>query len=88
MGGPGVMIERAMKDLNLTNAQKTKVQQVLKAEGEKARKAMEKMHDDFMKSLKGVLNEEQMKKLEKDLPKPPAIGEKPELTGKPKPPKK
>jgi hypothetical protein len=84
--GPGAMIERAMKDLNLTDAQKTKMQDVLKAQGEKARETMQKMHEEFLKSLKGVLDEEQFKKLEKNFPKPPAPGDLPGLSDKPKPP--
>jgi hypothetical protein len=86
-GGPGAMMERAMKDLNLTDAQKTKVQEVLKAQGEKAHEAFEKMHEDFMKAIKGVIDEEQFKKLEKNLPKPPAPGDLPGLSDKPKPSK-
>jgi hypothetical protein len=85
-GGPGAMIEHAMKDLNLTAAQKAKVKEVLKAQGEKAHQTFEKMHEDFLKSLKGVLDEEQFKKLEKNLPKPPAPGDLPGLSDKPKPP--
>jgi len=81
------MIEHAMKDLNLTDAQKAKVKEVLKAQGEKTHEAFEKMHEDFLKAIKGVLDEEQFKKLEKNLPKPPAPGELPGLSDKPKPPK-
>ena len=84
--GAGAMIERAMKDLNLTDAQKTKLQDVLKAQGEKARETMQKMHEEFLKSLKGVLDEEQFKKLEQSLPKPPPPSDQPGLSDKPKPP--
>ncbi len=80
-------MERALKDLNLTDAQKDKVKEVLKAQGEKTREALEKVHEDLLKSLKGVVGEEEFKKLEKDLPKPPAPGDLPGLSGKPKPPK-
>jgi hypothetical protein len=86
-GGPGAMMERAMKDLNLTDAQKTKLQEVLKAQGEKTREVMQEMHKDFLHAIKGAIGEEEFKKLEKNLPKPPAPGDVPGLSDKPKPPK-
>jgi hypothetical protein len=81
------MIERAMKELNLTDAQKTKLQEVVKAQGEKAREAMQKMHEDFLNAIKGAIGEEEYKKLEKILPKPPAPGDKPGAPDNPKPSK-
>jgi hypothetical protein len=86
-GGPGAMIERAMKELTLTDAQKTKLQEVVKAQGEKAREAMQKMHEDFLDAIKGAIGEEEYKKLEKILPKPPAPGDNPGAPDKPKPSK-
>jgi Spy/CpxP family protein refolding chaperone len=86
-GGPGAMIEHAIKDLNLTDAQKTKLQEVIKAQGEKTREVMQEMHKDFLHAIKGAIGEEEFKKLEKNLPKPPAPGDVPGLSDKPKPPK-
>jgi hypothetical protein len=86
-GGPGAMMERAMKELNLTDAQKTKLQEVVKAQGEKTRETMMKMHEEFLNAIKGAIGEEEFKKLEKNLPKPPAPGDVPGLSDKPKPPK-
>ncbi len=57
-GGPGGL-DQVIRDLNLTDAQQGKVDAIQKAQQER----MKALNDDFMAQLKGVLNEEQFKKV-------------------------
>jgi Spy/CpxP family protein refolding chaperone len=80
-GFPGMMFsENALKGLNLSDKQKTKLEGVLKAE----REAIQKIHEDFLKALREVLDEDQIKKLEKAQPKPTGPGGFPGFPGQPK----
>ncbi len=76
--GPGSAgLENALKDLNLTDKQKTQMEKLFAEE----REAVEKIHEDFLKAVKQILDADQLKKLEKDLPKPPAPGGPPGFPG-------
>ena len=57
-GGPGG-IDQILRDLNLTDAQQGKVEAISRVQQEK----MKALNDDFMAQLKGILNEEQFKKV-------------------------
>ena len=63
-------MENALKDLNLTDKQKTQLEKLLSEE----REAVEKIHEDFLKAVKSILDADQLKKLEKDQPQSPAPG--------------
>lgn len=63
-GGRGA-VEHALDDLNLSDKQKGKAEEVFKAHQEKVRQAVEKMHEDLLKAMKEVLDDEQYQKFEK-----------------------
>ncbi len=58
--GPGMFAERALKDLNLNDKEKAKVEDVLKAHREKAQKAFESMREDFEKATKDVTDKDKL----------------------------
>jgi hypothetical protein len=46
-----------------------------------------KSHEDSQKAIKGVIDEEQFKKLDASIPRAPAVSHFPDLPDKPKPTK-
>jgi Spy/CpxP family protein refolding chaperone len=69
--GPGGL-ERALEDLKLTDKQRAKADEVLKAHHEAVRKFFEQSRTDLLKQMKDVLSEEQYRQFEKTLPAEPA----------------
>jgi Spy/CpxP family protein refolding chaperone len=82
--GPGGL-ERALEDLKLTDKQRAKADEVLKAHHEMVRKMFEQTRTDLLKQMKGVLSEEQYRQFEKAVPTepppPPPPGDRPRPPG-------
>jgi Spy/CpxP family protein refolding chaperone len=72
-GGPGGL-DRLVGELRLKDDQKDKVQEILKAHHAKMDQVMAEQRTDLLKSMKSVLTDEQLEKLEKALPEPGKAG--------------
>ncbi len=55
-----MFVERALKDLNLNDKEKAKVEDVLKAHREKVQKAAEAVRADYEKATKGVTDKDKL----------------------------
>jgi Spy/CpxP family protein refolding chaperone len=68
-GGPGGPppggLERALDELKLTDKQKTKAEEVIRAHHDRMRKLFEQERDTMLKQMKEVLGEEEFKKFER-----------------------
>ncbi len=60
--------ERGIRELKLTDEQKSKVEEIFKDNREKMRTFMEGQRAELVKALKGVLSDEQQKDIDKLLP--------------------
>jgi Spy/CpxP family protein refolding chaperone len=69
-GGPGGM-ERVLGTLKLTDKQKDKAEEVLKAHQEKVRMVMEQAHEELLKEMKDVLSDDQFKKFKNEVEQAP-----------------
>ena len=83
-GGPGGL-DRMIAELRLKDDQKDKVQEILKAHHEKMDQVMTEQRSDLIKSMKSVLDGEQLEKLERLLPEPGKAGQPPERRDGPPP---
>ena len=76
--GPGRQgrggVGRALESLKLTDDQKTKAQELVKASEEKTRALMTQAREDLLKQLKDVLPEDQFKQLKDELEKQNTAG--------------
>ncbi len=61
--GAGGGVTRILDTLKLTDAQKTKAQELVKANQEKTRKELTDAREELLSQLKGVLNDDQFKQL-------------------------
>ena len=66
-------LDRAIEDLQLSKAQKSKVDKIVQAHREKMRKIMEKSREDLLKQMKSILSKEQYQEFEKAM-RPPGPG--------------
>lgn len=86
-GGPPV--ERALRDLTLTDEQKAKSDPILRQYRERMdqlRNQRDKLNDQLLENLKGILDAQQIEKLEtalKQPPGPPPSGDRPDDNGSP-----
>jgi Spy/CpxP family protein refolding chaperone len=69
--GPGRALERMVEQLDLSDEQRVKVQQVLKEHGEMIHDLFRQARVDLLKRMKDVLNDEQYAKFEKTLDQGP-----------------
>ena len=77
-GGPGGL-DRMIAELRLKDDQKDKVQEILKAHHEKMDQVMTEQRSELIKSMKSVLDGEQLEKLERLLPEPGKAGRRPNV---------
>jgi Spy/CpxP family protein refolding chaperone len=69
-GGPGCdkhgapSMERLKEELQLTDAQATQVEEILKGKHERMRAEHEAIHEETLTQLRGVLTEEQIQELQ------------------------
>ena len=73
-GRRGNGVARALESLKLTDDQKTKAQDIVKASEEKTRTLLTQAREDLLKQLKDVLPEDQFKQLKDQLDQQGALG--------------
>ena len=74
-GNRGGGVARALEGLKLTDEQKTKAQDLVKASEEKTRTLLTQAREDLLKQLKDVLPEDQFKQLKDQLDQQGANGQ-------------